>query len=96
MIVHNAAAVAMVLLALAAAQGRGHDMTGDMTGTMGQGSGAAQTSQPRVMDQHGDVATQDAVVDAMASFSDSRCWTLTAEMTLIPALSRSTTSSYRF
>ena len=66
MIVHNAAAVAMVLLALAAAQGRGHDMTGDMTGTMGQGSGAAQTSQPRVMDQHGDVATQDAVVDAMA------------------------------
>ena len=67
MIVHNAAAVAMVLLALAAAQGRGHDMTGDMTGTMGQGSGAAQTSQPRVMDQHGDVATQDAVVDAMAS-----------------------------
>jgi hypothetical protein len=67
MIVHNAAAVAMVLLALAAAQGRGHDMTGDMTGTMGQGSGAAQTSQPRVMDQHGDVATQDAVVDAMSS-----------------------------
>ena len=59
MIVHNAAAVAMVLLALAAAQGRGHDMTGDMTGTMGQGSGAAQTAQPPLIDKHGDEISYD-------------------------------------
>jgi hypothetical protein len=68
MIVHNAAAVAMVLLALAAAQGRGHDMTGDMKGTMGQGDGGTgRTAQPPVMDQHVDVASQDAAVDAMSS-----------------------------
>jgi hypothetical protein len=67
MIVHNAAAVAMVLLALAAAQGRGHDMTGEMTGTMGQGGGGGQTAQPPVMDRHGDIATQYAAVDAMSS-----------------------------
>jgi hypothetical protein len=69
MIVHNAAAVAMVLLTLAAAQGRGHEMAGDMKGTMGQGGGgtAEQTAQPPVMGQQGDVATQDAAVDAMSS-----------------------------
>jgi hypothetical protein len=68
MIVHNAAAVAMVLLTLAAAQGRGHEMTGDMTGTLGQGGGAAeQTAKPPVMGQHSDVAIQDAAVDAMSS-----------------------------
>jgi hypothetical protein len=68
MVVHNAAGVAMVLLALAAAQGRGHEMAGGMTGTMGQGGGGAeQTAQSPVIDHHGDVATQDAAVDSMSS-----------------------------
>ncbi len=34
-------------------------------------------------------------VSWMTSLSDSRCWTLTAEMTLIPSSSNATTSSHR-
>ncbi len=59
MILHNAAAVAMVLLTLAMAQEHGHDMAG----VMGQGDGAA----PSATDQHGDAARQDAAVEAMSS-----------------------------
>jgi hypothetical protein len=68
MILHNAAGVAMVLLALAAAQGRGTDV-----GTMGQGGAgspaahAALTTQATTIDQRGDAATQDAAIDAMSS-----------------------------
>ena len=36
---------------------------------------------------------QFAVVDAIASFSDSMCWMLTAVITLMPAASNSRTSS---
>jgi len=70
MILHNAAGVAMVLLALAAAQGRGTDMAG----TMGQGGGAgsmaaphAASATPATIDQRGDAATEDAAIDAMSS-----------------------------
>ena len=45
MILHNAAGVAMVLLALAAAQGRGTDMAGTM-GQGGAGSMAASHARP--------------------------------------------------
>jgi hypothetical protein len=68
MILHNAAGIAMVLLAMAAAQGRGTDM-----GTMGQGgagpmgAGHAAPITPTTIDQRGDAATQDAAIDAMSS-----------------------------
>ena len=69
MILHNAAGVAMVLLALAAAQGRGTDITATM-GQGGAGPTAAQhtaPASPTAMGQRGDAATQDAAIDAMSS-----------------------------
>jgi hypothetical protein len=79
MILHNAAGVAMVLLALAAAQGRGTDI-GGTTGQGDAGSMAAAhaatnkaapitqaSTQTLTMDQRGDAATQDAAIDAMSS-----------------------------
>jgi hypothetical protein len=66
MILHNAAGVAMVLLALAAAQGRGNDVAGTM-GQGGAGSIAAAHAAQITMDQRGDAATQDAAIDAMSS-----------------------------
>jgi hypothetical protein len=72
MILHNAAGVAMVLLALAAAQGRGVDMAG----TMGQGGAGTMApphaasvarTAPITIDQRGDAATQDTAIDAMSS-----------------------------
>ena len=59
----------MVLLALAAAQGRGSDMAG----TMGQGGAGTMASQhaasvtPSTSDQSGDAARQGAAIDAMSS-----------------------------
>ncbi len=59
----------MVLLALAAAQGRGSDMAG----TMGQGGAGtmaaphAASVTPSTSDQSGDAARQDAAIDAMSS-----------------------------
>jgi hypothetical protein len=69
MILHNAAGIAMVLLALAAAQGRGSDMAG----TMGQGGAGAMASPhaapvtPTTTDQRDDAARQDAAIGAMSS-----------------------------
>ena len=69
MILHNAAGIAMVLLALAAAQGRG----GDVAGTMGQGGAGtmaaphAASVTPSTSDQSGDAARQGAAIDAMSS-----------------------------
>lgn len=79
MILHNAAGVAMVLLALAAAQGHGSDIGG----TVGQGDAGLMTAahstpnkaspitqastQTLTKDQRGDAATQDAAIDAMSS-----------------------------
>ena len=69
MILHNAAGVAMVLLALAAAQGRGVDMAG----TMGQGGAGAMAPShaapvtPATINQRGDAATEDGAIDAMSS-----------------------------
>ena len=52
------------------------------------------TSSARFSTQSGIVSrTRTPVVDAIASFSDSMCWMLTAVMTLMPASSRSRTSS---
>jgi hypothetical protein len=68
MILHNAAGIAMVLLAMAAAQGRGSDISG----TMGQGGAgtmaAAHTASvtPTTIEQRGGGAAQDAAIDAMA------------------------------
>ncbi len=69
MILHNAAGVAMVLLALAAAQGRGSDMAG----TMGQGGAgmAASHAAATGTDQNGDAASQDAAIGAMSSMDMS-------------------------
>jgi hypothetical protein len=66
MILHNAAGVAMVLLALAAAQGRGSDMAGSM-GQGGAGTMASQHAAGVTPDQSGDTARQDAAIDAMSS-----------------------------
>jgi hypothetical protein len=65
MILHNAAGIAMVLLAMAAAQGRGTDM--GATGQGGAGAAAAAHAAPITMDQRGDAATQDAAIDPMSS-----------------------------
>ena len=69
MILHNAAGIAMVLLALAAAQGRG----GDVPGTMGQG-GASTTAPrhtaavtPTTTDRRSDIAREDGAIGAMSS-----------------------------
>jgi hypothetical protein len=75
MILHNAAGIAMVLLALAAAQGRGTDMAG----TMEQGGAGPMTAShtvsstpttptaPTVIDRRGDAATEEGAVGAMSS-----------------------------
>jgi hypothetical protein len=65
MILHNAAGVAMVLLALAAAQGR----NSDIVGTTGQGGAGAPASQSATVttDERGDAANPDTVIDAMSS-----------------------------
>jgi hypothetical protein len=74
MILHNAAGIAMVLLALAAAQGRGSDMAG----TMGQGGAGAMAAPqaasvtPTITDQHDDAATQNAAIGAMSSMHMSK------------------------
>ncbi|MGZ3620805.1 MAG: hypothetical protein ACXVAA_09905, partial [Candidatus Binataceae bacterium] len=65
MILHNAAGVAMVLLALAAAQGRGTDIAGTMDHG-GAGMAASHASATRT-DQNGDAAGQDAAMGAMSS-----------------------------
>ena len=56
----------MVLLALAAAQGRGSDMAGSM-GQGGAGTMASQHAAGVTPDQSGDTARQDAAIDAMSS-----------------------------
>ena len=69
MILHNAAGVAMVLLALAAAQGRGSDMAGTM-GQVGAGSmppSHAAIAIPSSTGQNSDASSQNAAVGAMAS-----------------------------
>jgi hypothetical protein len=67
MILHNAAGIAMVLLAMAAAQGRGTDLAGTM-GQGGAGSAAATQAAPTTaMHQSGDTATSEAAIDAMSS-----------------------------
>lgn len=66
MILHNAAGIAVVLLAMAAAQGRGVDMTGTM-GQGGAGSTAAAQAAPITINQRGDTATSEAATDAMSS-----------------------------
>ncbi len=68
MILHNAAGIAMVLLAMAAAQGPG----GDIMVTMGQRGAASAhagpgTSAPITLDQRKEAAAQDAAIDAMSS-----------------------------
>jgi hypothetical protein len=68
MILHNAAGIAMVLLALAAAQGRG----GDVAGTMGQGGADvvpphAASVGTTTTDQRVNAVPQDAAIDAMSS-----------------------------
>ena len=68
MILHNAAGIAMVLLTLAAAQGRGTDMAG----TMGQGGAGrwrrrTRRRTPTTTDQRSDTARQDAAIGAMSS-----------------------------
>jgi hypothetical protein len=65
MILHNAAGVAMVLLALAAAQGRGTDIT--TTGQGGAGQTAPQHAAVNSADRRGDAASQEAAIDAMSS-----------------------------
>ena len=69
MILHNAAGVAMVLLALAAAQGRGTDIAGTMdhggAGTAAPHASATGT-QART-DQNGGAAGQAAAMGAMSS-----------------------------
>jgi hypothetical protein len=69
MILHNAAGIAMVLLTLAAAQGRGTDMAGTMGqgGAGGVGSSAASHASAINTDQNGDTARQDAAIGAMSS-----------------------------
>lgn len=66
MILHNAAGIAMVLLAMAAAQGRGTDLAGTM-GQGGAGSTAAAQTAPGAMNQRGDTATSEAAIDAISS-----------------------------
>jgi hypothetical protein len=69
MILHNAAGVAMVLLALAAAQGRGTDIAGTMDHG-GAGMAASHASATRTetrTDQNGGAAGQDAAMGAMSS-----------------------------
>jgi hypothetical protein len=69
MILHNAAGVAMVLLALAAAQGRGTDVAG----TVGQGGAGAIAPQhaasavSSTTDQRAAAAAEDGAIDAMSS-----------------------------
>ena len=69
MILHNAAGIAMVLLALAAAQGRG----GDVAGTMGQGGASTMAPRhaaavtPSTTDQRRDTAREDGAIGAMSS-----------------------------
>ena len=69
MILHNAAGIAMVLLTLAAAQGRGTDMAGTMgqggAGTMAPPHAAAVT--PTTTDRRSDTAREDAAIGAMSS-----------------------------
>ena len=65
MILHNAAGIAMVLLAMAAAQGRGTDMSA--TGQGGTGSTAAAQTALGAMNQRGDTATSEAAIDAISS-----------------------------
>jgi hypothetical protein len=69
MILHNAAGVAMVLLALAAAQGRSTDMTGAMDqGVAGMAALRAATIKT---DQNGGGAGQNAAIGAMSSMDMS-------------------------
>src|SRR5947207_288634 len=69
MILHNAAGIAMVLLALAAAQGRG----GDVPGTMGQGGGSTTAPRhtaavtPTTTDRRSDIARENGAIGAMSS-----------------------------
>lgn len=69
MILHNAAGIAMVLLTLAAAQGRGTDMAGTMgqggAGTMAPPHAGAVT--PATTDRRSDTAREDAAIGAMSS-----------------------------
>jgi len=69
MILHNAAGVAMVLLALAAAQGRGTDIAGTMDhgGAGMAASHASATSAETAADQNGGAAGQAAAMGAMSS-----------------------------
>jgi hypothetical protein len=69
MILHNAAGVAMVLLALAAAQGRGSDVAGpmDRSGAGATAGSHAAATAPTKTNQTGDAATQGAAIDAMSS-----------------------------
>jgi hypothetical protein len=69
MILHNAAGIAMVLLALAAAQGRG----GDVAGAVGQGGPGttaprhATAVTPTTTDRQSDTAREDGAIGAMSS-----------------------------
>ena len=68
MILHNAAGVAMVLLALAAAQGRGTDIAGTMDhGGAGMAVARLRTRTKTRTDQNGGAAGQDAAMGAMSS-----------------------------
>jgi len=69
MILHNAAGVAMVLLALAAAQGR----NSDVVGTTDQSSAGAPASQWAAAgsDERGDAPSSDAVMGSMSSMDMS-------------------------
>ena len=68
MILHNAAGVAMVLLALAAAQGRNSDIVPTTSETVA----VAAAAQPAAgSDEHGDGAGSDAVMGSMSSMGMS-------------------------
>jgi hypothetical protein len=86
MILHNAAGVAMVLLALAAAQGR----NSDIAGTAGQGGAGAPAAQSPIAATDGrDAASTAAVMGAMSSMDMSNRTDISNRMNMLDHASMS-------